>query len=351
MSGVLVLAELSDGAVRPASLELIGAARALSEQGAGPLALALIGPEGQLRADALPAAGVSEIVLVPTPCEHFEAHVWQAALEGLIDARRPSVVLASHTLDALGFAPAVAARAGLGFASDVTGASWGEQGLSARRSAYGERLVAELDFPGKATVLLLLRAGAFQSTEALAAQDAGAPQAASASDASGAADQPATDQPDATDQPAPSTRLDLDLTGRARTKRLELREPPLGGLDIAKADFLLSIGRGVKDAEEIPRFERLAERMGAVLSASGPLVEAGWVSRARKVGRSGRTVAPRVYLALGISGAAPHLAGMSEARTIIAVNTDPNARIFDVAHHGAVIDLFEVAAELERQLG
>lgn len=321
MNGVLVLAELSDGALRPASLELIAAGRALNEQGAGPLTLALIGPEDELRADALPAAGVSEIVLVPTPCEHFEAHVWQAALDGLIDVRRPSAVLASHTLDALGYAPAVAARAGLGFASDVTGASWGEQGLSARRSAYGERLVAELDFPGKATVLLLLRTGAFQP-------------------------------PNAADQSGPpSTRLDLDLDGRARTRRLELREPPLGGLDIAKADFLLSIGRGVKDAGEIPRFERLAERMGAILSASGPLVEAGWVSRARKVGRSGRTVAPRVYLALGISGAAPHLAGMSEARTIIAVNTDPNARIFDVAHHGAVIDLFEVAAELERQLG
>jgi electron transfer flavoprotein alpha subunit len=347
MSGVLVLAELSDGAVRPASLELIGAARALSEQGAGPLTLALIGPEDELRADALPAAGVSEIVLVPTPCEHFEAHVWQAALDGLIDARRPSAVLAGHTLDALGYAPAVAARAGLGFASDVTGVSWGEQGLCARRGAYSERLVAELDFPGKATVLLLLRASAFQSPDAVPAQDAGAaepPRTARSPDAA--------DRPGAAEEPGPpTTRLDLDLTGRARTKRLELREPPRGEVDIAKADFLLSIGRGVKDAEEIPRFERLAERMGAVLSASGPLVEVGWVSRARKVGRSGRTVAPRVYLALGISGAAPHLAGMSEARTIIAVNTDPNARIFDVAHHGAVIDLFEVAAELERQLG
>jgi len=321
MNGVLVLAELLDGAVRPASLELIGAGRALSEQGAGPLTLALIGPEGQLRSDVLPAAGVQEIVLVPTPGERFEAHVWQAAVEGLIAARRPSVVLAGHTLDALGFAPAVAARGGLGFASDVIGASWGEQGLSARRSAYGERLVAELEFPEKPTVLLLLRAGALQASEA--------------------AEEPS----------APTTRLELELDGRARTEWLELREPPRGEVDIADADFLLSIGRGVKDAGDIPRFERLAELMGAVLSASGPLVEAGWVSRALKVGRSGRTVAPRVYLALGISGAAPHLAGMSDARTIIAVNTDPNARIFDIAHYGAAADLFEIAAELERRLG
>jgi electron transfer flavoprotein alpha subunit len=355
MSGVLVLAELLDGAVRPASLELIGAGRALSGQGAGPLTLALIGPERQLRpdalpragverqlrSDALPGAGVEEIVLVPTPGERFEAHVWQAAVEGLIAARRPSVVLAGHTLDALGFAPAVAARAGLGFASDVTGASWGEQGLNARRSAYGERLVAELDFPGKQTVLLLLRAGAFQVSEAAGAQDGGAAAVSRAPGRSEAAEEPS----------APATRLELDLDGRARTEWLELREPQQGEIDIAEADFLLSIGRGVKDAGDVPRFERLAELMGAVLSASGPLVEAGWMSRARKVGRSGRTVAPRVYLALGISGAAPHLAGMSGARTIIAVNTDPNARIFDVAHYGAAADLFEIAAELERQLG
>jgi electron transfer flavoprotein alpha subunit len=90
--------------------------------------------------------------------------------------------------------------------------------------------------------------------------------------------------------------------------------------------------------------------MGATLAVSGPLVEAGLASRTRKVGQSGKTVAPRVYLALGISGAPQHLAGMSAARTIIAVNSDRGARIFDVAHHGAVADLFEVAAELERQL-
>ncbi len=342
MSGVLVLVELADGAVRPASLELIDAGRALSEQGAGPVALALIGADEQPALDALPA-GVQEIVLVQTPCERFEAHVWQAAVEGLIDARRPSVMLAGHTVDALGFAPAVAARERLGFASDVTGASWGEQGLSARCGAYGERLVAELDFPGKPTVLLLLRAGAFQPSGAQAESPA---QDASAAPSAGAAGQPG----------APSTRLELDLDGRARTERLNRseigeHEPPRGEIDIAKADFLLSIGRGVGDAQSIPDLERLAQRMGATLAVSGPLVEKGWAPRARKVGLTGRTVAPRVYLALGISGAAQHLAGISGARTIIAVNTDTNARIFDVAHYGAVADLFEIAAELERQLG
>jgi electron transfer flavoprotein alpha subunit len=128
-------------------------------------------------------------------------------------------------------------------------------------------------------------------------------------------------------------------------------EAPTGEVDIAKADLLLSIGRGVDDGEHVPRFEVLATCMGATLAVSGPLVEKGWASRTRKVGQSGRTVAPRVYLALGISGAPQHLASIAKARTIIAVNTDADARIFDVAHHGAVADLFEIAAELERQFG
>lgn len=321
MSGVLVLGELADGQLRPASLELIGAGRTLSEQGAGPLSVALIGRDAEASADAVDARGVQEVVIVPSPYEHFEAHVSQVALEGLIRVRRPAVVLAGHTIDSLGFVAAVAARAGHGFAGDVSGLSWGETGVIARRRCYGERLLAELDFPRKETVLLLLRTGAF----APAGESVGGSAARS--------------------------RLDVVLEGRARTELLERREPPPGDVDIAKAELLLSIGRGIESAEQIPRFEALAERMGATLSASGPLVEAGWVSRARKVGQSGRTVAPRVYLALGISGAAQHLAGMSRAQTIIAVNSDPHARIFDIAHYGAVADLFEVADELERQFG
>src|SRR5262249_2663497 len=104
------------------------------------------------------------------------------------------------------------------------------------------------------------------------------------------------------------------------------------------------------DEDNVARFEELADRVGAVLSVSRPLVDAGWVSSARQVGQSGRTVKPRVYLALGISGAIQHLAGMRSSETIIAVNTDPEAPIFGVAHYGAVTDMFELADELERVL-
>jgi electron transfer flavoprotein alpha subunit len=110
----------------------------------------------------------------------------------------------------------------------------------------------------------------------------------------------------------------------------------------------LSIGRGIGEKENIDRFRALADKMGATLSVSRPIVDSGWMPSARQVGQSGKTVKPKVYLALGISGAVQHLAGMKSSGTIIAVNTDPEAAIFGVAHYGAVVDLFEVADELEK---
>ncbi len=316
MSGVLVLGEITTaGELRASTLELIGAGLALG--GAGPVSVALVGSDPEAHVPAVNVAGVEEIVLVR--CEGYEAHVMQTALTALIETRKPAVVLAAHTPDSLGFVAAVAARMRLGFASEVIAASWEQAGLLVRRPAYGGRLISELDFPDKETVVLMLRRGAFEPV---------------ATGAGGGARQ---------------SQLAVELAGSARSERLELREAPAGDVDIAKADFLVSIGRSVGEAR-VGELERLAQRLGATLSASGPPVEGGWVARTRKVGQSGRTVAPRVYLALGISGAPQHLAGMSKARTIIAVNTDPDARIFDVAHYGAVADLFEVTAELERRL-
>jgi len=151
-------------------------------------------------------------------------------------------------------------------------------------------------------------------------------------------------------QPTATRDVQLALDGVAATEHLGFEEVQETDVDITKAPFLVSIGRGVEDKDELPRFEALAERFGATLSVSRPLVDAGWMPSARQVGQSGKTVKPRVYLALGISGAVQHLAGMRTADTIIAVNTDPEAPIFGVAHYGAVADLFDVADELEQAL-
>src|SRR2546428_2856822 len=144
-----------------------------------------------------------------------------------------------------------------------------------------------------------------------------------------------------------ATELAVELPS-ARARHLEFEEAAAGDVDITTADVLLSIGRGIGDKEAITQFEQLADKLGAVLSVSRPLVDAGWMPNARQVGQSGKTVKPKVYLALGISGAVQHLAGMKTSGTIIAVNTDPEAAIFNVAHFGAVADLFDVAAELQK---
>jgi electron transfer flavoprotein alpha subunit len=317
MSGVLVVAEARRGELRDVTFELISAAREL--MGAGPVFVAVIDQDPSRYRDALAVDGVDAVLAVTTPSEHFEPHVAASALAGLIAEELPNVVLLGHTIDSLGFAPAVAARGGHGFASDVLRVSWEDGGAVVGRSAYGGKLVAEVDFPGRDTALLLLRAGTFEP--------------ASPGDGS------------------PEWReVALDL-GEARSEHVEFREVEAGDVDITKADFLLSVGRGIEDKDNLEQFEELADKMGATLSVSRPLVDAGWVTNARQVGQSGKTVKPKVYLALGISGAVQHLAGMRGADTIIAVNTDPEAPIFGVAHYGAVADLFDVAEQLEQQSG
>jgi electron transfer flavoprotein alpha subunit len=314
MSGILVVAESRRGELREVSLELIGAGLALKERAGGPLRVAIIGADAAAHVEALGAPGVDEVLTIQAPGDDFEAHVHAGALEALIAQERPALVLLGHTIDGLGVGPAVAAALGLGFASDVTALAW-EDGPVATRGAYGGKVQVELDFPGKETVLLMLRAGAFEAAEG-----------------SGAA-----------------TARAVEAAGEARTEQLGYREVEAADVDITTADFLLSVGRGIEDKDALPQFEELAERMGATLSASRPLVDAGWISNARQVGQSGKTVKPKVYLALGISGAVQHLAGMQNADTIIAVNTDREAPIFRVAHFGAVADLFDVADELAKQ--
>jgi electron transfer flavoprotein alpha subunit len=319
MAGILVIAEARQGELREVSFELIGAALQIKAQAGGPVAVAIIDSDSHKHAPALGSEGVDQVLTVTSPAPGYEAHVAERAVKALIFQEHPELVIAAHSIDALGFAPALAAANGLGFASDVTGLRW-DGGPVVTRGAFGDKLVAEYDFPGKETTVLLLRVGTF-------------PPAA----------------PGSGGVPAKAVTVE-DLAGASRTEHLGYREVQAGDVDITKAEFLLSIGRGVEDRDNIERFEALAEKLGATLSVSRPLVDAGWMPSSRQVGQSGKTVKPRVYLAMGISGAVQHLAGMRGADTIIAVNTDPEAPIFNVAHYGAVRDMFALADELEQVL-
>ena len=316
MSAILVVAEHRQGVLRDVTLELISAARQLREAGNGPVAVAVLGNDLAALTRAVSVEGVDEVIGVTVSDQEFSAATYRRALTALIKERDPGLILVGFTVDGMSYGPAIAARLGAGFASDVIECSGAGPDLIAVREFYAGKVHAELDFPERRRVLLMLRPTVWSA-------------------AGGASAAPLTSfQP-----PAGGAELSSGHRG--------FIQPPSTGVDITAADFILAIGRGIGDRENIPQLEALAEKLGATLACSRPLVDSGWLSSDRQVGQSGRTVKPKVYLAMGISGAVQHLAGMKASGAIIAVNSDPEAAIFNVAHYGAVADLMEVAEELE----
>lgn len=313
MSGVLVVADEAGGELREVSLELVAAAREHAAPAGLRVTVALVAIEPERLASSLELAGVDELVLAPAG-EQPTSDTLRRAVAALIAELRPALVLGGFTVDGMGWGAAVAAELGLGFASNVISFSLKEGAVVARREFYGGKVQAELEFAGAETVLLLLRPTAWEP-----AAEKGEP-----------------------------TRRTFGLPGgRSRVRHREYVVPPAGDVDIAAADFVLSIGRGIGERENIAAFETLADRLGAVLGSSRPLVDAGWMPSSRQVGQSGNTVKPKLYLAFGISGAVQHVAGMKGSGTVVAVNSDPDAAIFAIADYGAVADLFDVADELE----
>jgi electron transfer flavoprotein alpha subunit len=310
--GTLIVAEHAGGTVRDVTRELITAAAGLG----GPVTVAVIAADPPALRAAVDVAGVDEIVEVRVPAAEFENDIYQGAVEALIARRAPDAVLLGFTVNSMGYGPAIAARLGLGFASDVFGLAREQDAIVCRRAMYAGKVHAEVELPAGRPALIMIRPTTW-------------PQAADSGQAK-------------------VSEFDPGELGPSRARHREFIEVPASDIDITTADFLLSVGRGIESKDNIPRFEELARKMSATLSGSRPLIDSGWLPGARQVGQSGKTVKPRVYLALGISGAVQHLAGIKASGTIIAVNTDPEASIFGVAHYGAVADLFEITEELEK---
>lgn len=308
---ILVVAEHVRGRVRDVTFELITAANDLG----GPVIVAVLAPDpSALEVDR---DGVHEIVHVRVEQGEFEPDVYRSALATLIDRYRPDAVLLGFTVNSMAYAPAVSARLGLGFASDVFAVRREGQALIATRAFYGGRVHGELEFPRGGCTLLLLRPTAWPP-----AGPRGGARAATS-----------------------EVRV---APVQSRVRHRTFLEAARETADIREAELLVAIGRGVRDKERIDMLERLAEKMGGMLAASRPIVDAGWLPKSRLVGQSGQTVRPKVYIALGISGESQHVAGMEKSGTIIAVNTNPEATIFRIADYGAVADLRDVADELDR---
>ncbi len=316
MSGILVIAEQRRGELRPVSLELLTAAQSLRRAGE-PVAVAILSASPERFVAPLSLSGVDEILTVKTAAAEFDPDTFESAVGALIAARAPEIVLVAHSVDSFGYAAALAARLGLGFATDVFDARRVDGELVATRGGYGQKVNVEVDFPGRSTVLLAIRGNVFKAPESAAA-----PKVA------------AFDAP----------------TVRSRSTGREFIELSAGDdIDMTAAEFILTIGRGIGEEAKVPQFRELADVIGATLGCSRPIADAGWLPKSRQVGQSGKTAsACKLYIAMGVSGAIQHLAGMKHVSTIIAVNSDAEASIFTVAKYGIVGDIFEIAEELRR---
>jgi electron transfer flavoprotein alpha subunit len=307
----LVMAEHRGHELRAVTLELISAARTL-----GQVLVGVVGPAHEDVLESLEVDGVNEIVLVDCGGQELDPDHHERALLELIRLRQPALTLLASTAHSFSYGAAAAATAGLGFASDVHSVRVEGDAILATRSFYGGKVDAELDFPNRPGVLLILRQAVWP--------------------------------PAAPSEQRPMRTVLALATAPSRLERIEFVRAESDGIDITKAEFILAVGRGIGERENLHLFERLADRVGATLAVTRPLVDAGWVSADRQVGQSGKTVKPSMYLAFGISGASQHVAGMRSSGTVVAVNSDPNAAIFTVADYGGVFDAVTLAQELEK---
>lgn len=320
MGGILLVAEHLQGRLHDISREMIGAAAKIRDGLGGPVTILVIAPEPEAFVAELNLEGVDRIVAVRADAPHFDPLVYEEVVARIGQRLRPGLILTGHTVNGMAYAAALAARLGCGFASDVFGLAVEDGMVVATRGGYGNKVNVELGFTGKGVVVLTLRGATFQAPAAKG-------QAAVEAEA-------------------------FDVTSiPGRSEHVGYAESPPSGVDISKADFILSVGRGIQDKENLPQFEALAKRLGATFGCSRPIVDSGWLPKPHQVGQSGKVAANcKLYVALGISGAVQHLFGMKHVDTIIAVNTDPEAPIFNFATYGACVDLFELAKELERNV-
>jgi electron transfer flavoprotein alpha subunit len=310
---VMVLAEHTGMLVSDGTFELIGKAHELALALGGVTEVALFGARDL--ADQL--AGADVVVSVEHPAlVQYVPEAYERALLEVLEQRSPRLLLMSNATVGLDLAAALSVRWHAPVAAYVSALEIDGGSVVATSQILGGKVRAEVELPGERGIATVL-GGAFG---ALNAQGA-----------------------------APAEVIDVAAPAGLDALRMSLREvlePGSGDLDISAADMLVSVGRGIESQDNLEIVQELADALGAPLSASRPVVDAGWLPKTRQVGQSGLKVKPRLYLALGISGAPEHLEGMRNAELIIACNTDPRAPIFGIAHYGTTVDLFDLVPEL-----
>lgn len=312
---ILVIAEQREGRLNRASWEAIAGAQLMAQAAGAPIVVGVAGSGLGAVAGELAAAAVSEVVtLDATALGAYTADGFSAAFQAAIAELSPAFVVFPHTYQTRDFAPKLAARLDRAIITDVTGVKPDGGRTVFTRPMFQGKLTADVVALGDAPHFVTFQIGAYRPDQA----------------ARGAA-------------PAPVRALAVGVDAGSIRQRPEAPfQEARQAVDLSQAERIVSVGRGIKEQANIALAQQLADALGAEIAASRPICDAGWLPMERQVGSSGQTVAPKLYLALGISGAIQHLVGMKGASTIVAINKDADAPIFEVADYGIVGDLFEV---------
>ncbi|MFN3535075.1 MAG: electron transfer flavoprotein subunit alpha/FixB family protein, partial [Desulfatiglandales bacterium] len=318
---ILTIAEHRQNSLREVTFELLALAHELGKaQGLETICLLLEGEEQSLEGEL---KGWCERVLVlkAKGLEVFNQEIWQAVILKVMEDRRPFMVLFCHTPWGMDLAPSLSVSSGYPLATDCVSVVIRDGTPLATRQIYGGKLFAEVSLRPSGTYLISLRPGSMkvESPFGLVTQV--------------------------------ESLIGIEIPQKTKKVFKEFIDTGAGEIDISQAPFLISIGRGIGEKEAIEEIRELAERMGALISCSRPIVDKNWLPKYHQVGTSGKTVKPKVYMALGISGAFQHVAGLKGSPTVIAVNKDKRAPIFRVAQYGVVEDLFKIVGALKEKLG
>jgi len=319
-SGILVFIEQKAGELNKTSLEAIAAAQQLGSETGRPAIAVVPGAKAQALAQEITAYDLNKVIYAEhSQMAEYTPDAFAAAMEQVIRATQPQYVIMAHTYLVRDFAPKLAARFGRGMISDCIRMTVSGGKVVFTRRIFLGKLDADVVTDDEPPVFVTFQSGAFRGDQAV--KGSGAPLEAMA----------------------------LEL-GESRMKPEAPFQEVKQAVDLTKASIIVAVGRGIKSKENIALAEKLAEVLGADLAASRPICDAEWLPIDRQIGSSGQTVAPKLYLAIGISGAIQHLVGMKNSQTIVAINKDPEAPIFDLADYGIVGDLFEVLPVLTEEI-
>jgi electron transfer flavoprotein alpha subunit len=321
---ILVITEQRQGKWNNTSFETLAAAQQIASALAGTVSALVLGKDVDGLARELAGKDVTEVLQV----EHdllgsYTPDGFCVALKQVFETAGPDLVLFPHTYQVRDFAPKLAAMLGKGMIGDCIGYRNETGKLVFVRQMFQGKTAADVSFVGRGPWFASFQSGAFRADQLTAAEGG----------------------------PKPINKVRVELRAeQIRTKPLELFKEAKSAVDLTQAPLIVAVGRGIKAPENIAQAEAVAKAMGAEIAASRPICDEGWLPMERQIGSSGQTVAPKLYLALGISGAIQHVVGMKGARTIVAINKDQNAPIFEIADYGVVGDIFEIMPALTEEL-